>query len=438
MESKSISNSLERKCRLSLRERTVRQFIWFWFACLVAFATTASVHAEDWPQFLGPRRDATSHEKGKILKWGEKGPKLLWQHKIGPSYSGPVVSGKKLVVFYADDRNEVLECLGAASGKQLWKKSYASPYRDKYGKGDGPRSTPSIANGKVYTLGAAGVLSCHRLQDGSKVWSRNIKADYRVRPNFFGVGTSPLVDAKAKRVLVNVGGTGGIVAFDGTTGKELWKATTDGASYSSPIFAKFGNKTYAVFFTRFGAVVLDPTKGTVIHRQRWRADYNTSVNAATPLRVGNYLFFSTCYETGALLLKRDDTKFKRVWSNDTSMSNHFNTCVYRNGFLYGCHGRQERTPLFRCVDFKTGKVKWTKKDFGCASMILVGDKIIALTEGGELVLLATSPKGYREISRATVFADSTPRAQIALSNGRLYAHNGETLKCWQVLGKKAE
>ncbi|MGF1580366.1 MAG: PQQ-binding-like beta-propeller repeat protein [Gemmataceae bacterium] len=414
---------------------------WIGLVGVVAVLPTTSARAEDWPQFLGPRRDATSQETGKLQKWGPRGPKLLWKHSIGESYAGPVVVGKKLLVFYRDNRDEVLECLDAATGKRIWKQTYLMPYFDTYGKGDGPRGTPTVVNGRIYLLGVAGQLSCYQLYDGKKLWTRNVKKDYKVRPNFFGVGTSPLVDAKGKRVLVNVGGkqTGaGIVAFDGATGKELWKATSDEASYASPIFAKLGKKTFAVFFTRFGAVLLDPNNGKVVHRQRWRAEYSTSVNAATPLHVGNYLFFSTCYETGALLLKLDEGKLERVWSNDISMSNHFNTCVYRDGFLFGCHGRQERRPKLRCVDFKTGKVRWTKPGFGCASMILLQDKIIGLTEGGDLVVFAASPKGYQEISRATVFSDSVPRAQIALSNGRLYAHNGKTLKCWQVLARGTE
>lgn len=160
------------------------------------------------------------------------------------------------------------------------------------------------------------------------------------------------------RILVDVGGKGaGIVAFDLETGKELWKATNQGASYSSPVLATFGSQKIAVFFTREGPVLLEPKTGNVLHHQRWRARYDASVNAATPLKIGDELFFSTSYETGRIRPEIDGTKAEETWQGEEVMTNHYNTCVVHDGTLYGFDGRQEAGPSFRCVDWKTKKLR---------------------------------------------------------------------------------
>src|SRR5262249_2441830 len=149
-----------------------------------------------------------------------------------------------------------------------WKFAYPTNYQDQLGKGDGPRSTPVITGKNIITLGAEGMLHCIQLEDGKKIWSRNIVKDYQVPQSYFGVGSSPLVEGDL--VLVNVGGKGaGIVAFALDSGKEMWKATSDGASYSSPVAATIDGTRRAVFFTRQGAVIVDPKTGHVVYQKRW-------------------------------------------------------------------------------------------------------------------------------------------------------------------------
>lgn len=389
------------------------------------------VLAGDWPQFLGPDRNGASSEAGLSFAWGKDGPARLWQRDVGEGYSGPVVAGDRLILFHRVGDQEVIESLEAATGKQLWKFAYATDYEDQLGKGNGPRSTPTVAGKHVVTLGAGGWLHCLDLEKGTKLWGRNINADYQVPVSFFGVGTSPLVDGN--RVLLNVGGRdAGIVAFDLLTGKELWKATTDGASYASPVMAKTGTTPQAVFFTRHGPAILDPATGEVRFQTRWRARYDASVNAATPLVIGDQIFFSTSYETGALLLRLRKDGADKVWSNDESMSNHYNTCVYHQGHLYGLDGRQERGPDFRCVNLETARVKWNQPRFGCGCLILVDGHVIVLTEKGELIAIAATPESFKEIARARVLDDGPCRAHPALANGRLYARDQKKLVCWKL------
>src|SRR5262249_33821376 len=160
------------------------------------------------------------------------GPTVAWKRDVGEGYASVAVAGGKLILFHRVGDDEVVECLAADTGKPIWKKSYPTKYSDDLGKGDGTRCTPTIAGADVFTFGRDGPLCCWAMKDGEKRWSKNLVKAYDVPKNFFGAGSTPLVEGK--RVLVNVGGEkASVVAFDTASGKELWKAGSDGASYSS-------------------------------------------------------------------------------------------------------------------------------------------------------------------------------------------------------------
>jgi outer membrane protein assembly factor BamB len=395
---------------------------------VVLLSLAASARADDWPQFLGLRRDGTSTEIGLVGSWPEKGPSVVWQKRVGPGFSGPVVSGSRLILFHRLGDQEVIECLNAINGAELWKVAYATEFADDFGKGNGPRSTPVIVGQRIITLGADGVLTCLELDSGRSMWTRKLLSEYRVPPSYFGIGTTPVVDDGL--VLVNVGAKGaGIVAFSLTDGKEVWKATSDGASYSSPVIRTIDGTKHAIFLTRAGVVVLDPKTGAVRAQKRWRARYDASVNAATPLVITEDAFFSASYETGALLLKLRKDGAAEVWTDDKIMSNHYNTCIYNDGYLYGFDGRQEAGPAFRCVNLKTRRIEWNQEHFGCGSMIGADGKLIVLTERGDLVLVDMTPRAYRELARARILDAGPCRAQIALANGKLYARDQSKLIC---------
>jgi outer membrane protein assembly factor BamB len=384
----------------------------------------------DWPQFLGPQRNSTSTETGLLQGWSEKGPLVLWQKEVGEGFSAPVVAGERLILFHRVGDEEIVECLSAAKGEPMWKRTNPTKYEDPLGKGDGPRSTPLVAGERVYTLSPGGRLQCLKLTDGERVWQRALLEDYAVPQSFFGVGTSPILEGG--RLIVNVGAReAGIVAFDKETGKEVWKATGDGASYSSPIAATIDGVRQVVFLTRLGIVSLDPADGSVRFSKRWRSRMNASVNAATPVAFGDQLFFTSCYDTGAILVKAKKDAIEEVWSNDQSLSCHFGTPVYHDGFLYGFHGRQETGTEMRCVEAKSGEVRWSKDGFGCGSMILAEGNLIVLGEGGELVLVEAKSDKYREKARASVLT-APCRAHMALANGRLYARDNKKLVCWKL------
>jgi outer membrane protein assembly factor BamB len=387
--------------------------------------------AGGWPQFLGPTRNGVSSETGLLQTWGDKGPPELWHKEIGEGFSGPVVAGERVILFHRVDKEEVVDCFDAVKGEPKWKYAYPTTYRDALGKGDGPRATPLVAGDKLYTLGAQGMLLCLDLDKGTKVWSRQLLKDYTVKPSYFGVGTTPLVEGDL--LLVNVGGGkgAGIVAFNKANGAEVWKATDDDASYSSPVAATIDGVRHVLFFTRKGVVSIDPANGAVRFSKQWRARIDASVNAATPIIVGDQLFVSASYGTGALLARIKKDKLEEVWSNDETMSCHYDTPVYHDGYLYGFDGREESGAVLRCVELKTAKMKWEKKGFGTGSMIVADGNLILMSENGELVLLGATPEKYDEKSKAAVLTGPV-RAYMALANGRLYARDNKKLVCWNL------
>jgi outer membrane protein assembly factor BamB len=232
------------------------------------------------------------------------------------------------------------------------------------------------------------------------------------------------------RVIANIGGrteTGepaGIVAFDAATGDVLWTAVEDEASYSSPVGATFDGRRYAVFFTRTGLVGLDPADGTVAFEQRWRSRSASSVNAASPVVIDNRIFVSAEYGPGAGVLEWDGSDLTPVWSSNDVLSTHYTTSVYHDGYLYGYHGRQEFGPSLRAVDFATGQVAWSVDQFRAGSIMLAGDRLLILREGGELVLADASPDEFRVLERAAILPP-TVRAYPAISGGILYVRNSD-------------
>lgn len=399
------------------------------FVLLCACLLPLNALAADWPQLFGPTRDGVCTETNLVLPWPKDGPPVAWQRPVGAGFSGLVVAGERLIFFHRLDDNEVVECLHPATGKERWKFTYPTAYRDDFGFDDGPRATPVIDGKQVFTFGAEGTLHALDLETGQKQWRRKLNEEYKVRKGFFGVGSSPIVEGEL--IVVNVGGRegkAGIVALNRRTGKEVWGSTDHEASYSSPTAATIDGARHLLFLTREGLVSLDPANGGVRFTKRWRALINASVNAATPLVFDGHVFVSTTYSVGAFVARVKADGLEQLWANDESLSNHYNTSVRAGDYLFGLDGRQESGVELRCVEWKTGKVRWGKSRFGCSTLTRVGEQIIALTELGELVRFDATPEAYRERARATILSKPT-RAAFAIANGRLFARDEKKLVC---------
>jgi len=385
----------------------------------------------DWPQYLGPDRNGVYSGPPLADAWPASGPRKVWQKSVGEGFAGPVVVGDRLILFHRRGSEEVVEALETTTGNTVWRFAYKTNYRDDFGFDEGPRSVPVVVNGRVYTFGAEGQLHAIDVATGKPVWNVDTMRRFNVRKGFFGAAGSPLVEDG--RVIVNVGGTdgakgAGIVAFNADTGAVLWTATDHQASYSSPVGATFGGRRHAVFFTRGGLVGLDPATGAVLFQRPWRSRSASSVNAATPLVIGDVIFASATYETGAVAMRVNGSQLTDLWSSDDVLSNHYATSVYADGYLYGYHGRQEFNPSFRAVDLKTGAVKWSVDRYRAGSVTLVGNRLLIARETGELVLAAATPDAFRPLAKAQVLR-GTVRALPAVSDGFVYLRNENTLVC---------
>jgi len=397
---------------------------------LIAFGVLLiTSDASEWPQFLGPTRNGVYAGNDLARVWPKEGPPKRWEKKIGEGFSGITVANGRAILFHRLGNKEVIEALKVESGEPIWTFDYSCAYRDDFARGDGPRATPAIANEKIITFGAEGMLSCLDSSSGKKIWSVDAKEQFGATKGFFGMACSPLVEGN--NVLLNMGGKNGagIVAFDQQTGRTVWKATDHEAGYSSPVGATVHGRRVAAFLTRSGLVILDPEKGKVHSEFPWRARMAASVNAATPLVIGDLIFLSASYDTGAIVLAlKENNKLQEIWSSDEALSNHYATSVHRAGFLYGFHGRQEEGPSLRCIELKTGRVRWSREQGPAGTVTLADDMLLVLFEDGRLMLAEAASERFRMIAEAQILPFGA-RAYPAVANGYLYARSKDKLVC---------
>jgi len=398
-----------------------------WLSLPFLILLAGSVQAGEWPQILGPTRNGVAVEEKLIDSLPAKGPRIAWEHEVGEGYAGVAVAGGTVVVFHRLDNKEIVEGLDAKTGKPQWKQMFPATYSGGVNPDKGPRCVPLLHKGNVYLLGADGDLHSVVLKTGEKRWSRPLGREFTIPQSYFGVGSTPIVEGD--KLLVNVGGKSGagIVAFALADGKTVWKATEEQASYSSPTAATIDGERQVIFVTRLKAVSINPADGTV----RWDFPFGArgpTVNAATPLVLDEHLFLSASYGVGAVCRKIGKTSADEVWANNNTMSSQFSTSVPHGPYLYGIDGRQDIPPArLRCIEPLSGKIQWTIEDFPVANLIVADGKLVIVTDDGNLILAAASPKAYRELGRARV-AQSETRALPALANGILYVRDAGALK----------
>ena len=361
----------------------------------------------------------------------------MWDRAVGAGFSAPAVADGRLVLFHRRGGEEIVEAFSVSDGETIWKFPYKTTYRDDFRFDNGPRATPVIDGGRVYTFGAQGVLHCLDFESGREIWRVDTHEKFSVSKGFFGAASTPLV--LDGRVLVNVGGAkgaegldeAGIVAFDADTGKALWGATSDAASYSSPVAARLDERTLAVFFTREGLAALDPENGEVVYKKRWRALSNNTVNAATPIVMDDIVFLSEAYGTGAIAMRLSDGTIEELWSGEDIIDNHYSSCVRQGPTIFGFHGRQECGQQFRAADLKSGRVLWSSDRIEPGSVTRVGDRLLLLLETGELLLASTSTTKFEVLAKAQILAGET-RAFPAIADGLLFARDRDTLVCLRL------
>ncbi len=379
--------------------RTLGNALCLWLATVAVGASAA-----DWPQILGPDRDAVAHESLPDTLPAQL--PLQWTLPIGQGYAGPAVVGSRVVLFHRDRSDpsgndvDIVQAVRLSDGGHLWKTSFPAIYRGGIDPDVGPRCVPIVTGDRVIVFSAAGDLHCLELASGKKQWSRHLYADYRAQEGYFGAGSTPIV--VDNQILVNVGGQrdAGIVAVALETGKTLWQATREGASYSSPVQVRDGKSPpkYVLFITRLNALMVDPNNGAVLTRAPF-GRRGPTVNAATPIHVGKGRYFLTAsYGVGGMLLDLSVKGGPIVWQNEDSIASQYNTPVFHDGFLYGIHGREDLGAAeLRCIRAETGQLAWREPDFGVAHLIRLGNRVLALRVDGSLVCFAADPMAFRKL-----------------------------------------
>jgi outer membrane protein assembly factor BamB len=413
--------------------------------------------AADWPQWRGANRDAKAPGFKAPATWPAE-LKQQWHVSVGDGVATPALVGDKLYVFSREEDGEVLRCLDATSGKELWKESYVTQGSTDPGRFVGPRSSPAVADGKVVTLGARGIVSCFDAETGNKLWSKD---DVRGWPRFF-VSSSPIIEEGL--AIVQVGGeqNGAVVAYDLATGEEKWKWTLAGVapSYASPMAMTAGDTKLIVAQVSDGLVALEAKTGKLL----WEVvnSGGSRYKAATPIVSGDTLIYLDGPAKAVKLAKEGD-KFvaKTEWTVQENPV-QFNTPILRDGLLIGLSGRHE---LF-CVDTKTEKTVWTtpaprfaaagntpppdrsdkgdkrgkggrgggggmRADAGYGSVVDAGSVLMAITPAAQLIVFEPSATEFKQLASYKV-SQSPVYAYPVVSENRIYVKDQDSVSLWTV------
>ncbi len=377
----------------------------------------APLRAADWPNWRGPNFDGISAE----TDWDpENIDNVLWKMEVGTGFSGVAVAGGRVYTLGHDGRKsggkETVYCLDVKNGKKIWSDTYAARLLPHLHEG-GPAATPTIYGEHVYTLGKDGKFNCYLAESGKKIWGRDVLADSGMtRPAEWGFAGSPLISADT--VIIEAAHT---IAYDRVSGKIVWKSERFKPAYATPvIFVHQGRKLLVTLKTE-GLVVLDVATGKTVAIQEWKTRFST--NATTPMVMGDKIFISTGYGRGCGLYQFTGDAFKEIYSNK-AISNHMANCILIGGHLYGItgntHGVSKKQLV--CMELATGKVKWQQQGFGCGTVSAAGNRLMVLTERGELVISRASPDGFDALARAQVNTGRCWTVPV-LANGVIYTRN---------------
>ena len=429
----------------------------FSIAVLILLSATIA-SAEDWPQWMGPGRDDVWSETGIVEKFPDGGPKALWRKPIAGGYSGPAVAGGRVYVtdFVRESgeakndpmlRAEVsgkerVLCLDARDGSPIWEYPYPCNYKISYPAG--PRATPTVHAGKVYSLGAEGNLFCLDARSGEVLWSKDLKAEYKTESPMWGFCGHPLVHDK--KLICLVGGKGSVaVAFDKDTGKELWRALDAAdAGYCPPTMIEAGGKQQLLIWHPVSLNSLNPETGEVYWTEPLKPAYNMSITA--PRQSGDFLYVSGIGDC-ATLFKLDRTKpaAEVVWDGTpTTAVFCANSTPAIDGYVI--YGNDCQVGNLRAVKLSDGSRLWEsfepttggerRASHGTAFITKNGNRYFLFSETGDLIIARLTPEKYEEISRAHLleptgeaFNRPVVWSHPAYANKCVYVRNDKEIVC---------
>jgi outer membrane protein assembly factor BamB len=402
---------------------------------VVAFAAVCPGADEGWPQFLGPLRDGHVRETGLNLDWNAKKPKVLWKLPLDGGFSSCSFAGNLLFTQVKRGNRDMALCLDANTGKEIWAHDGAESFIDRQRQGAGPRATPTYtADGRVYCLFARGELYCLDAKSGKEIWKNNILEVTKTGQHgdltyYWGMSGSPLIEGDLVITLPGGANNNAVAAFDKNTGKLAWSVGSDSPGYASPVAIEAHGVRQLLCLGGNVLYALHPVKGTILWEYKWGNKYNC--NCATPLWVDDTIFLSSAYATGAVALEivkeGDKLAVKEKWKNK-NLLNQFTTSMIVDGHVYGSHGDFSAIAL-RCLDLKTGEVKWIERKPGKCGLIAADGHLIILNEQGTLLLVKADPKGYVPKGELPGLLTYRSWALPALYQKRLYVRDQKQLLC---------
>ena len=381
-----------------------------------------------WPQWRGPARDGVASAFTVPAAWPAQLTRR-WTATVGVGHASPVVAGNRVVVHTRQANREVVAAYDLDSGKQLWQDGVDAPYTMNpaaTGHGPGPKSTPAIADGRVFTLGISGIFSAHDLTTGKLLWRKNAPA----APPEFGTATSPMVDGTSVIAFLGGQNAGALTAMEVTKGTTKWQWTGDGPAYSSPILATFAGTRQLIVQSQNKLVGIAATDGRLLWETPIKTPYEQ--NSVTPLVVGDLLLYAGLENpTIALRVQAGAGKGWTVtpaWRND-QVSMYMSSPAVSGTAVYGLSNKNRGQ--FFAIDSATGKTLWTTKgrDAENASIVRAGEYLLLATTNSELIVARANPARYDEVKRYTV-ADSAMWAHPAFAGRTIIVKDVDKLTAW--------
>ena len=388
--------------------------------------TPAAPSRNTWTDFRGARRDG-KYDQAVSTSWPSSGLPVLWKQPVGIGYASFAIADGKAFTIEQRRRQEVVAAYDVATGRELWKQGWTAEYTDS--TGDGPRSTPTWDQGRIYALGATGELKCLDANTGAVIWGKNILSENQASNLQWAQSASPLVVDDKVIVLPGGGGGKSVVAYNKMTGAPVWKALDDRQAYVSPMLVELGGRRQIVVVSSLRVVGLTPENGSLLWSYPW--DTDMGINVSQPVVVDkNRFFISSGYGKGAALveLKANGNTFtaSTIWEN-TNMKNKFNSSVLHNGYVYGLDEQ-----ILVCLDVNTGERKWKEGRFGFGQVILAsGHLIITHGDTGEVVLVKATPDKYTEVARFAALQGQTWN-NPAIADGRLLVRNATEMAAYDI------
>jgi outer membrane protein assembly factor BamB len=379
-----------------------------------------------WTQFAGPDQDFKVADHGLAERWPRRGPRHLWTRKLGPGYSGIVAREDRLYTMYRADGDEVVVCLDGRSGETVWEHRYGAPLAGGHDPdyGDGPNSTPLLADGRLFVIGVAGVMHGLDAGTGTVLWSRDLWGEMGGTFLELGYSSSPI--PYKNTVIALVGGEGqGAVAFDGSDGSVVWKGLSLENSYSTPLMASIQGEDQLVAFTATEVVGADPDTGELLWQYPIRNQYPQ--NICLPIRVDDDLLFISTFEAGSRGLRLTAgpaSSVEEVWSS-TRFQCFYASTVIMGDRVYGVSGYQASRRMM-AVNARTGELAWRMRGFSVANLVGVGERLLILDEDGELTLASPASDGLTIHSRARILT-SPARTPPTVLGTVLYARDQVSL-----------